>query len=101
VKPVIVHPLARTEWDKGIAYYEAQTPGLGLDFLAKVEEAFLKIQQHPQMWPPHTDPRFRKYVLERFPYLIFYWEQTDNIWIVAIAHAKRRPDFWMRRNQPR
>ena len=100
MKPVIVHPEATTELDHAIAYYESKVSGLGLDFHAKVELAIHKIQQAPQMWPRHRDPRFRKYVLERFPYLIFYMERTETIWIVAIAHAKRRPGYWERRRPP-
>jgi toxin ParE1/3/4 len=94
VKPVVVHPDARAEWDHAIGYYESKVTGLGLDFHTKVEQALQKIQQAPQVWPRHRDPRFRKYVMERFPYLIFYMERAEDIWIMAVAHAKRRPDYW-------
>ncbi len=30
-------------------------------------------------------------------YLIFYTEFEEFIWIVAIAHSKRTPDYWRRR----
>lgn len=99
MKPLLVHPQAKAELDGSIAYYESKVPGLGLDFLASVGQAFQKIQQRPQAWPPHIDPRFRKYLVERFPYSIFYMERPDVIWIAAIAHAKRRPDYWKRRSK--
>jgi toxin ParE1/3/4 len=101
VKPIFVHPRAKAEWDHAIGYYEAKVPGLGLDLHAKVEQAIQKIQRQPQVWPRHVDPRFRKYVLERFPYLIIYMERQDDIWIVAVAHAKRRPQYWEVRIPPR
>jgi len=97
VKPVRVHPQAKAEWDHAIAYYESQIAGLGLEFHTKVEQAIPKIQQAPQTWPPHGVAPFRKYLLERFPYLIFYLERDQDIWIVAVAHAKRRPDYWKKR----
>ena len=97
MKPVIVHPRARAEWDSGMGFYEARVPGLGLDFHRQVERAIQKIRQHPQRWPLHSDARFRRYVLKRFPYSIFYMERANDIWIVAVAHAKRRPDYWTRR----
>jgi len=100
VKPVIVHSQAKTELDHAISYYESRMTGLGLEFHAKVEQAFQKIQLNPQTWPRHSDPRFRKYVLERFPYLIFYMEQPAAIWIVAVAHAKRHPQYWRARRPP-
>ena len=89
------------ELDGAIVYYESKVPGLGLDFLDCVEQALQKIRHRPQVWPPHADPRFRKYLLERFPYSIFYMERPDAIWIAAIAHAKRRPDYWKRRSEPK
>lgn len=97
MKPLVVHPQAKAELDEAIAYYESKVSGLGLDFLDSVERSFQKIQQSPRAWPPHIDPRFRKYLVERFPYSIFYMERRDAIWIAAIAHAKRRPDYWKRR----
>jgi toxin ParE1/3/4 len=39
----------------------------------------------------------RRYVIQRFPYIIFYADLEEFIWIVAIAHGKRRPDYWRRR----
>ena len=100
MKPVFVHEDAKTEWDHAIAYYEAKVRGLGLDFHGRVERAIQKIQRNPQIWPRHRDPRFRKYLMERFPYLIFYMERAEDIWIVAVAHAKRRPGYW-RKRRPR
>ena len=100
MKPVLVHPKATTELDEAIVYYESKVTGLGLDFLASVEQAIQKIQNNPHTWPPHTDARFRKYLLERFPYSVFYMERPEAIWIAAIAHAKRRPDYWRRRKLP-
>ena len=101
MKPVTVHADAKDEWDHAIGYYESKVPGLGLVFHARVEQAIEKIQRQPQTWPRHADPRFRKYMLERFPFSIFYMERAENIWIVAIAHAKRRPQYWKVRTAPK
>jgi hypothetical protein len=38
-----------------------------------------------------------RYVVQRFPFLIFYAEFGEFIWIVAIAHAKRKPNYWSMR----
>ncbi len=97
MKPVLIHPQAKAELDHAIAYYESKSPGLGLDLHKKFEQATKKIQRTPESWPRHLDPRFRRYMLERFPYLIFYIERTDQIWILAVAHAKRRPNYWSNR----
>ncbi|MBI2927838.1 MAG: type II toxin-antitoxin system RelE/ParE family toxin [Verrucomicrobia bacterium] len=97
MKPVVIHSAARAELDEDVGFYERRAEGLGLDLLAKVEAAILKIQEAPQAWPPHKRTGFRKYHVERFPYLVFYLEMEDQIWIAAIAHGSRRPGYWMTR----
>ncbi|CCI35129.1 conserved hypothetical protein [Microcystis aeruginosa PCC 9701] len=40
----------------------------------------------------------RRYLIRRFPYIIFYVEFEASIWVVAIANGKRKPDYWKKRN---
>ena len=97
MKPVIIHSQARVELDKAIAFYEKQQAGLGLDLQTTVERAIGRIQQHPQLGAPYKTTDVRQYVIRRFPYIIFYAELEEAIWIVAVAHGKRRPEYWRRR----
>jgi toxin ParE1/3/4 len=97
VKPPIVHPEAEEELLGAVAYYEAQRTGVGLDFQVEVENAVKEIQQHPQSFPGYKETAFRKCVLRRFPFSIFYQEREDCIWIAAIAHQKRKPGYWITR----
>jgi toxin ParE1/3/4 len=97
VKPLIIHSEAITELDSAIAYYEKRKVGLGLDFLSEVEQYLGKIQQNPNLGALYKASGLRRYVMQRFPFLIFYTEFEEFIWVVAIAHGKRRPDYWRRR----
>lgn len=97
MKPVAVHSAARTELDEAMGFYERRTSGLGLDLETKVEQAVVAIQRSPESWPPHKRTGFRKYFVERFPFTVFYLDLPDCIWIVAVAHGSRRPDYWRRR----
>jgi toxin ParE1/3/4 len=97
VKPVIIHSEAIEELDGAVSYYEDQNVGLGLDFLAEVEQTLSKIQQNPNLGAVYKVTGLRRYVIQRFPFLVFYAEFEEFIWIVAIAHGKRRPDYWRRR----
>jgi toxin ParE1/3/4 len=97
VKPVVFHSQARSELDDAVAYYEEQRHGLGLDLAAKVEQAVARIQQNPRLGSPYKRTVFRRQVVRRFPYVVFYRELDEAIWIVAVAHAKQRPDYWKRR----
>jgi plasmid stabilization system protein ParE len=44
-----------------------------------------------------ADPRFRRAVLQHFPYLVFYRELGDRIEVVAVAHGAREPGYWLQR----
>lgn len=97
MKPVIIHSEAREELGSAISYYQEQKAGLGLDFLSEVEQALGKIQRNPNLGESYKVSGLRRYVIQRFPFLIFYAEFEEFIWVVAIAHGKRKPDYWRRR----
>jgi toxin ParE1/3/4 len=98
VKPVIIHSEARRELDNAIQYYEKQKIGLGLDLLSEIEQALEKIKINPNLGTDHTIEGMHRYLIRRFPYIIFYVEFEASIWVVAIAHGKRKPDYWKKRN---
>ncbi|MBW4676653.1 MAG: type II toxin-antitoxin system RelE/ParE family toxin [Desmonostoc geniculatum HA4340-LM1] len=93
MKFIVIHTEARKELDAAIGYYEAQKVDLGLDLLSEVEKVILKIQQNPNLGTPHKIEGIRRYAIQRFPYLIFYTELEEVIWVIAIAHSKRKPNY--------
>ena len=97
MKPARFHRLARAELEKAVDYYERQRLGLGLDMQTEVEAVVRRIEQNPQSGALYKNTTFRYRVVRRFPYVVFYRELEDTIWIVAVAHGKRRPDYWSRR----
>jgi len=36
----------------------------------------------------------RRRVLRRFPYSVIYEVRTSTVTILAVAHHRRRPDYW-------
>lgn len=90
------HPEAEAELDQAADWYERQRPGLGLQFLAAVRHGLDQIVSHPLTWPTCTR-RSRQYRLKRFPYAIVYQVTGEQVILLAIAHAKRRPGYWRKR----
>jgi toxin ParE1/3/4 len=97
MKPIGFHSKAEEELDEAVAYYQRQREGLGLDLQAEIEKATHRIQQNPRTHGLYKNTDFRKCVIQRFPYTIFYQELDDRIWIAAVAHQKRKPDYWLGR----
>lgn len=96
MKPVIFHPNAETEFDLSVGFYERRQEGLGIDFEHEVIDAISIIVEDPARWPIYKFG-LRKYVLHRFPFSLYYLDQPDHLWIVAVAHGSRKPDYWKKR----
>lgn len=43
------------------------------------------------------EPDIRSAKVERFPYRIVYIVVGEDVDVLAVAHAKRRPAYWRRR----
>jgi plasmid stabilization system protein ParE len=98
MKPVVLTPDAQAELEGAADWYESRLEGLALKFLLHVHEALQTIEETPSGFPRwEHDSRFRKVVLQRFPYVIFYRELHDRIEVVAIAHGAREPGYWRKR----
>ena len=77
-------------------YYESQAAGLGVDFLSKVQGAVRDIAEHPEMWPVIRF-EIRRRLVPRFPYAILYGIGPEEIVVVAVAHLRRHPTYWIGR----
>lgn len=97
MKTAIFHDEAFAELNEAVEYYEAQCTGLGRELRLATEAAVAQIESHPTRWPFYKDTPARHCLVRRFPYVIYYLDEPDRIWILAVAHGKRRPDYW----QPR
>jgi len=89
---LIIHQAEEELWN-AVTYYEEQQSDLGLEFEAEVRSAFKAILLNPELWPLQSG-NFRKHILPRFPYTIWYEVTSEVIRIIAIAHQKRKPGFW-------
>ena len=77
-------------------HYESEVDGLGDAFAAVLHASIQSIKQLPYGSRLFHDP-YRRFVMERFPYGIIYRLEENTIYIVAIAHFKRRPFYWKKR----
>jgi toxin ParE1/3/4 len=91
---------ARREFLAEVAYYNGQEPGLGARFTAAVEEATSRAAAFPLAGSPASKSTRRVFV-KNFPFAVVYRADADGILIFALAHHRRRPEYWQSRVQDR
>ena len=98
MKEVVLTPDAQAELEGATEWYEARAGGIGQKFVGSVDEALQQIGESPSAFPKwEQDSRFRRFVLQRFPYIVFYRETADRVEVIAVAHGAREPGYWRKR----
>ena len=90
------HPEAAHEFIEAAAYYESTATHLGSRFILAVEATETLISRHNEI-DQEIESGFRHFVLAEFTHSIIYSIEPDRIWIVAAAHHKRKPGYWLER----
>ena len=93
---MIFHPLARQKLRDAAIHYEGQQAGLGEKFVAAVGAGLKQIEQSPVLWR-RIRGDVRRYLVKVFPYGIVYAPRPGEIFILAVMHLKREPDYWLGR----
>jgi plasmid stabilization system protein ParE len=91
-------PEASAELEDATRWYEERHAGLGLAFLAAVEVTVESLVRWPRAGAPidglPEDLDVRRVAVSRFPYYVAYLVTEDQIYVLAIAHDRRRPVYW-------
>ncbi|MFA5677982.1 MAG: hypothetical protein WC953_06180 [Pseudomonas sp.] len=93
----LFHPAAEAEFLESVGYYESRVPGLGAALIKEFEVLAELVSHSPKAWQVELEPDIRKVPLQRFPLSIVYRESPDAFQILAIAHDRRRPQYWISR----
>ncbi len=91
-----VHPEAIAEARAAREWYQARNPEAADAFMAELDLAIERIEEAPRQWPPYLG-KTRRYLLRRFPFFVVFREANDRVQVLAVAHARRRPGYWLGR----
>jgi toxin ParE1/3/4 len=91
------HPEAEAEHLEAVAYYENRHPGLGTSYLAEFEFALEQVCEAPHRYPIERQPDIRRIRLRRFPFTVLFRESEGTVQVLAVAHHRRRPLYWLSR----
>jgi plasmid stabilization system protein ParE len=92
---------AQLEVTQAAIWYDTQRLGLGDEFLDEFQQAVARIEsapfEHGRLEEFVGAHDVRRCLLKRFPYLIIFRVASDELLIVAVAHARREPFYWAMR----
>ena len=96
-----VHPEAVAEFDAAVRWYEAQEPGIGLALINRAQQARQDIADWPEAAQPFSTADdgtvIRSKAVRGYPYRIVYTVEPDAILLLAYAHERREPGYWLHR----
>ena len=91
------HQEAESEHLETVAYYETRQVGLGASYLVEFESALDRVCEAPNRYPIARNPDIRHIRLMRFPYTVLFRESAGTVQVLAVAHHRRRPLYWLSR----
>ena len=94
------HPEGLFEYAEATNYYLQEASAQVADrFATAVESAVATLVEAPARWRIVEEPEIRRYVVSRFPFVIYYrWEpQHERVTIYAVMHCSREPGYWRHR----
>ncbi|MCE5303012.1 MAG: type II toxin-antitoxin system RelE/ParE family toxin [Planctomycetaceae bacterium] len=95
--PIDFLPDAQRDFDESFHWYAERSKQAAVLFLDAVDAALSTIADDPQRFAA-VDPLHHACPVKRFPFQIVYRIAAGRIVVVAVAHAKRRPNFWTKRH---
>jgi plasmid stabilization system protein ParE len=96
VKTLRIHEGARREANLATAWYAERNLFVARRFRDELLSAYSSAASAPPRYPSYLHGT-RRVLLKKFPYFVVFLDWQDEIYIVAVAHAKRRPGYWMKR----
>ena len=86
---ILLQEEAVQEIQEAFEWYENKKVGLGYDLLATIEICFEQLLHKPNHFT-YINERFRRIKTTRFPYLIVYEVEGNNVFVIGVRHAKRK-----------
>ena len=90
------HPEARDDFYNAVEWYDRERLGLGANFSRAVEDAVKRAAEAPDHGAL-MGTELRRVLVDVFPYAVVYAAESTRLFIVAVAHFRRRPGYWKHR----
>ena len=92
---LVITPEAEEDLSEVFSWYESKRNGLGHDFLLQIESGFRLIEREPYLSKEKYKGVWR-YLIERFPYKIFYMVEQKSVVVLAVVYGGKDP-AWIKK----
>jgi len=94
--PIEFHPDAIREATDTRLWYEERSLQAASRFVEELDLAVSLAAAHPLRWA--MDLNGVRYILfRRFPYALIYMVLDSRVIVIAVAHTRREPGYWLNR----
>ncbi len=93
MRTVQYHPEARAEFLHEVEYYAGISPRLAEHYDRAVHAAETHAATTPKTWPKYKH-KTRRVVDRQFKFSLAYLHNENEVHVVAVAPAKRKPGYW-------
>jgi len=90
---LVIAPEAELDISEAYVWYESRRVGLGEEFLSAVYSSMERIRRQPAIYA-RIHEEYRRALIRRFPYAIFFEYAETAITIYAVFHTSQDPEKW-------
>lgn len=98
---LVVEAGVEAEIERAVEWYEKHRPELGLELTCELRSILAELLERPDktLAAPGIDPALgvRRRLLPTFPYAVVVLERDDAVHVLAVAHVKKKPNYWLGR----
>ena len=92
---VVLAPRAENDIAEAFGWYLARNATAADAFRAEVFETIDRLAEAPLSWPEDNEGNPKR-VVKRFPYTVWFEVLGSTVTVLAVAHHKRRPAYWLK-----
>ena len=93
---IVFLPEAKDEFLDAISYYEEARAGLGQRFKDETDRCILWTAEHSDLYRLRSGG-YRRINLRAFPFYVPFIIRGSTLWVLAVAHSARKPEYWINR----
>ncbi len=86
-----IHESVEVDIRGAFLWYEQQSEGLGFEFIRVFNAGLLNVFAFPYIASRVMNGYDRRYVLQRFPYYIYYAPSVSAITVYGVFHCSQAP----------